>query len=180
MMQEKLLINDSKSNNSEVMRNKQVEEMADIIFRSGLSFLTQAENLYNAGYRKQSEVEKLVQDVTRLVQELDELAEEHSDLIVEKDELFDIAEKQKVEIEALKIANEKMYSAIEETKAEVVREIFEELEREINDALQSNYKDLPLIEQSEALWNRVNGKIDCLRGIDGFIDELKEKYTVND
>lgn len=61
-------------------------------------------------------------------------------------------------------------------KEEVVREIFEEIEREINDALQSNYKVLPQIEQSEALWNRVNGKIDALRGIDGFITELREKY----
>ena len=62
-------------------------------------------------------------------------------------------------------------------REQIAREIFEEIEREINDALQSNYKVLPLIEESEALWNRVNGKIDALRGIGGFIDELKEKYT---
>jgi hypothetical protein len=68
-------------------------------------------------------------------------------------------------------------SAITQAKSEVAREIFEEIEREINDALQSNYKVLPQIEESEALWNRVNGKIDALRGIRGFIDELKEKYT---
>lgn len=30
---------------------------------------------------------------------------------------------------------------------------------------------------TEALWNRVNGIIDVLRGIDGFIAELKNKYT---
>ena len=65
----------------------------------------------------------------------------------------------------------------EKAKIEVAREIFEEIDREINDALQSNYKVLPIIEESEALWNRVNGKIDALRGIDGFIDELKQKYT---
>ena len=65
----------------------------------------------------------------------------------------------------------------EKCKAEVAREIFAEIEREINDALQSNYKVLPIIEESEALWNRVNGKIDALRGMSGFIDELKEKYT---
>ena len=40
-----------------------------------------------------------------------------------------IAKKQMVEIEALKIANEKMYSAIEETKDELAREIFEEIEK---------------------------------------------------
>ena len=38
-------------------------------------------------------------------------------------------ERQKVEIEALKIANEKMYSAIEKTKAELAMEIFEEIEK---------------------------------------------------
>lgn len=42
-------------------------------------------------------------EVERLNKELDELAEEHSDLIVEKDQLFDIAEKQKKDIEQLTI-----------------------------------------------------------------------------
>ena len=60
--------------------------------------------------------------------------------------------------------------------AEEKLEIFDEIEREINDALQSNYEVLPQIEESEALWNRVNGKIDALRGMRGFIDGLKEKY----
>lgn len=62
-------------------------------------------------------------------------------------------------------------------KADAATEIFAEIEREINDALQSNYKVLPLIEESEALWNRVNGNIDALRGIEGFIEDSKEKYT---
>ena len=62
-------------------------------------------------------------------------------------------------------------------KEDTAREICEEIEREINDAFQSNYKALPLIEESEALWNRVNGKIDALRGIGWFIAELKKKYT---
>jgi hypothetical protein len=38
-------------------REKQIEEMASIIYRSGLSFKHQAERLYEAGYRKQSEGE---------------------------------------------------------------------------------------------------------------------------
>lgn len=93
-------------------------------------------------------------EVERLNKELDELAEEHSDLIVEKDELFDIAEKRQVEIEALKIANEKMYSAIEATKVEVAREIFEEIERNI---INSNFEFM-----------FVNKK---------YFAELKKKYT---
>ena len=62
-------------------------------------------------------------------------------------------------------------------RAEVAREIILEIEKEITDALKSNYKVLPLIEESEALWNNVNGKINALRGIEYFIDELKKKYT---
>ena len=41
-------------------REKQIEEMASIIYRSGLSFKHQAERLYEAGYRKQSEGEWIV------------------------------------------------------------------------------------------------------------------------
>ena len=62
-------------------------------------------------------------------------------------------------------------------REEVAREIFEEIEREITDALKSNYKVLPQIELSEALWNNVNGKINALRGIEYFMEELKKKYT---
>lgn len=82
-----------------------------------------------------------------------------------------------VELDAMRGAANSYKMHYEKAKIEVAREIFEEIDREINDALQSNYKVLPIIEESEALWNRVNGKIDALRGIDGFIDELKQKYT---
>jgi hypothetical protein len=74
MSNEKLLINDHKSNNSEVMRNKQIEEMArDIPQRivaydrdpNGQYLYTEqrleiAEILVNADYLKQSEVVKEV------------------------------------------------------------------------------------------------------------------------
>ena len=66
MNNEKLLINDLKSNNSEIMSNKQIEEMAKVI-KSSLDNLGSgnhhftgeeistmfAEALYHAGYRKQ-------------------------------------------------------------------------------------------------------------------------------
>lgn len=66
---------------------------------------------------------------------------------------------------------------IAEAKAEAAKEIFEAIEREITDALKSNYKVLPQVEESEALWNNVNGKINALRGIEYFLEELKQKYT---
>ena len=62
----------------------------------------------------------------------------------------------------------------------IAMEICSKIGREINDALQSNYKVLPQIEQSEALWNRVSGKIDALRGIDDFIADLLEEYMIRE
>ena len=47
---------------------------------------------------------------------------------------------------------EKTLRIVENARAEVAREIFDEIEREITDALKSNYKVLPQIEESEALW----------------------------
>ena len=61
--------------------------------------------------------------------------------------------------------------------ADVAREIFEEIETEITEALKSNYKVLPEIEASDELYHCVHGKISALCGIDGFIEELKKKYT---
>ena len=61
--------------------------------------------------------------------------------------------------------------------SDVAREIFEEIEKQIEEALKSNYKVLPQLEFSNELYNSVRGKIDALRGIEGFIAELKKKYT---
>ena len=61
--------------------------------------------------------------------------------------------------------------------SDVAREIFEEIEAEIKLALESNYKVLPQLEFSNELYNSVRGKIDALRGIEGFIAELKKHYT---
>ena len=67
----KLLINDGKSNNSDVISNQQIEKMAKVIkssldglgrgnfnFTGGEISTMFAKALYNAGYRKQSEVDK--------------------------------------------------------------------------------------------------------------------------
>lgn len=66
MNQEKLLISDSKSNNSEDMSNKQIEEMAKVIEgteRMALDVVgaypsprMYATDLYNKGYRKHGDV----------------------------------------------------------------------------------------------------------------------------
>ena len=63
MSREKLLINNSKSNNSKVMSNKQIEErqeLLNIFAPSSLCFEEASiltDNIIDAGYRKQSEGE---------------------------------------------------------------------------------------------------------------------------
>lgn len=64
-----------------------------------------------------------------------------------------------------------------------VRRIFEEIEEEITAALESNYRvynehlekygDKPNLE----FLCMCNAKVNTLRGIEGFIEELKEKYS---
>lgn len=64
-----------------------------------------------------------------------------------------------------------------------VRRIFEEIEQEIVAALESNYRvyrehlekygDKPNLE----FLCMCNAKVNALRGIEGFIAEIKEKYT---
>jgi hypothetical protein len=66
-------------------------------------------------------------------------------------------------------------------QSEVAREIFAEIEKEIIAALKSNFdiyaeqldKQNPYMEE---LVQCVKGKIAALRGIQGFIEELKKKY----
>ena len=83
----------------------------------------------------------------------------------------------KSEVEDLKDTNEHLAVLLMEAKAEVAREIFEEIEREINDALKNNYTIRVDFEDSDELYHNINGKINALRGIEYFISELKEKYT---
>lgn len=91
-------------------------------------------------------LDEAVERIEKFSKELDELAEEHSDLIVEKDELFDIAERQKAEIERLKatvdVAEKHVtpfffMSAfdkhIEKAKADAVKEFAERLKQEMED-----------------------------------------------
>jgi hypothetical protein len=61
---------------------------------------------------------------------------------------------------------------------DVTEEIFAEIEKEIELALDSNYKvKRDAQDDNDSLVMYVEGKIDCLRGLLGFIAELKKKYT---
>ena len=111
-----------------------------------------AYELYNAGYRKASEVEK---------------------------ETFDrLSNNMAKEVEGWKKHFESLYKTAKATvRAEVAREIFEEIENVINNELQNNYKVLPQFEFSNELWNKMSGRIEALKEICDFIAELKKKYT---
>jgi hypothetical protein len=66
--------------------------------------------------------------------------------------------------------------------SDVAREIFEEIEKEIKLALESNYKAYserikkPIVDMADEFIGWVEGKITALRGIEDFISELKKKY----
>ena len=68
-------------------------------------------------------------------------------------------------------------------RAEVAREICCKIEEEIVAALESNYRamrehNLKRCPGSDGLFlERIYGKIDALRGIEGFVEEIKEKYA---
>ena len=66
---------------------------------------------------------------------------------------------------------------IEKARAEVASEIFEDIEREIEEALKSNYEARRVYNPTDEFGMWVQGKIDALRGIEGFLAELKKKYT---
>ena len=74
--------------------------------------------------------------------------------------------------------------AIGRIKADMAREICCKIEEEIVAALESNYRArkehieryADLAYDTELLLE-IKGKINALRGIEGFVEELKEKYT---
>ena len=69
---------------------------------------------------------------------------------------------------------------IAETREKVTREIFKEIEAEIQEALNSNYRARPHIAESEELYHIVEGKISALSGMEDFIAKLKKKYIPTD
>lgn len=97
-------------------------------------------------------------EVEKLNKELDELAEEHIDLIVEKDHLFDEVERLTYLLHcyALQYGTVKDQQAvIDKAKAEVAREIFEEIESLLKRTCEKGYRG----------------------SISDLFAELKKKYT---
>ena len=71
-----------------------------------------------------------------------------------------------------------LYNAGYRKSTEVAEEIFGEIEKEIELALDSKYKvKRDAQDMNDGLVNYVDGKIACLRGLLGFLAELKKKYT---
>jgi hypothetical protein len=71
-----------------------------------------------------------------------------------------------------------LYNAGYRRQEGVAKEIFAEIEREIETLLEKNYivYEKYLNEQDNPTIQRVDGKIDALRGIYCFIEDLKKKY----
>ena len=86
------------------------------------------------------------------------------------------------DVDGFAIANE-IYNAGYRKQSEVAMAICCEIEEEIVAALESNYRALKGLDDGRCndyileMVNRIKGKIDALRGIEGFVEELKKKYT---
>lgn len=72
-----------------------------------------------------------------------------------------------------------LYNADYRRQSEVVNKLLCEIKEEITAALDSNYRVRGELELSDELYYAVNGKISALRGIEGFITELENKYNKN-
>lgn len=75
---------------------------------------------------------------------------------------------------------EALYNAGYRRQDEVAKDIFTQLEEEIEAELKINYRlyEKYLNGQDTPTIQRFGGKIDALRGIQDFIEELKKKYGV--
>ena len=94
---------------------------------------------------------------------------------------FDRVARELERVEALYFAKD---TQLENAKAEVANKICCAIEKEIVAALESNYRarkehierHAELAYDTELLLE-ISGKINALRGIEGFVEELKKKYT---
>lgn len=99
------------------------------------------------------------------------------------EEIAQKAENLAIELDAMRGAANSYKMHYENERQEVARAICCEIEKEIVAALESNYRALKEWDDGRCndyileMVNRVKGKIDALRGIEGFVEELKKKYT---
>lgn len=90
-----------------------------------------------------------------------------------------------IDVEDVKKAIAQTPTADVAPKSEVARDIFEQIHREIAEAIKSNVRAIDERQEKYNIYeddfiHRCYGKIDALRGIDAFITELKEKCAKED
>ena len=111
---------------------------------------------------------------------------------IDADELYKAAQKRIAEANEARMAvvDDEFLDLINDAftedvapRAEVANKICCEIEEEIVAALESNYRALKEWDDGRCndyilvMVGRIKGKIDALRGIEGFVEELKKKYT---
>lgn len=72
-----------------------------------------------------------------------------------------------------------LFKADYRKQSEVVNKICCEIKQEITASLDSNYRIRGELDVTDDLYHVVNGKISALRGIEGFITEIENKYNKN-
>lgn len=135
-----------------------------------------------------SEVKELALDpINRLQADRDnykQIAENQQKIILDK--AFE-NKRLRTSNDALRMANELCKGWEERAKAKAYKECIEKVKEEIAKALESNYKARAEKENKEInlyldnlFWNYCTGKIDCLRGIDDFCNNLLKELVGED
>ncbi len=131
--------------------------------------------------RQEAEAEKKQEEINRQKAEIERLQKDSKDI---DDFARNICKERLLQGKA--IADfDSLRKYVKTQKAEAVKEFAEKVQAEIKEALESNYKARAEKEKKELnkyldnlFWNYCTGKIDCLRGIDNFIDNLVKEMVV--
>lgn len=99
--------------------------------------------------------------------------------IIKNTSTADVVSRSEVEeiVKFKDMAYAELKSLFIEAKQEVAKQIFEEIHKEIELALDSNYKAR---REHNNFISLVDGKISALRGIDDFVYELQEKKYIGE
>lgn len=173
----------------EKVYHSETDKLADRYCAELLTAKSEVERLEKALAAQELEYSQALQDKARECNiAIDKICLEHREEIrrlqeSHEQELAKAKSEREVEIvsasfvHAMADLDEKAKRFVQIQYAKAATEICYEIGKEISAALHNNYRVRGGLDVTEYLYYIVNGKISALRGIEGFVEELKKKYT---
>lgn len=144
--------------------------------------MSEVERLKKVLADKGVEYDQALQDKSRECNiAIDKIRLEHREEIraLQEKHEAELAKAKSEEDRYIPLVDENLTRVFELYKKTVVNNLLCEIKQEITAALDSNYRVRGELELSDELYYTVNGKIAALRGIEGFITEIENKYNKN-